>query len=48
MVIIWTLIPILLIIILGVSLANWEQPDYANEIKYAQILAFQYYFKTFV
>jgi len=34
MVIIWTLIPILLIIILGVSLANWEQPDYADKIKY--------------
>jgi len=34
MVIIWTLIPILLILILGVSLANWEQPDYADKIKY--------------
>jgi len=34
MVVIWTLIPVLLIVILGVSLANWEQPDYANQIKY--------------
>jgi solute carrier family 6 amino acid transporter-like protein 5/7/9/14 len=34
MVVIWTLIPILLILILGVSLANWEQPDYADKIKY--------------
>jgi len=34
MVIIWTLIPILLILIQSVSLANWEQPDYADKIKY--------------
>jgi len=34
MVVIWTIIPILLIVIQGVSLANWEQPDYADTIKY--------------
>jgi len=34
MVIIWALIPLLLITILGVSLADWEQPDYADKIKY--------------
>lgn len=30
LVILWTLIPILLIIILGVSLSVWEQPDFGN------------------
>ena len=34
MVIIWALIPLLLITILGVSLADWEQPDYADKIKW--------------
>jgi len=34
MVIIWTIIPLLLMVILGVSLSNWKQPVYAGIIKY--------------
>jgi len=34
MVILWIIIPFLLIIILGVSLSEWEQPLYAGTIKY--------------
>jgi len=33
MVIIWTIIPLLLMVILGVSLSNWKQPVYAGIIK---------------
>jgi len=34
MVVIWTIIPLLLMIILGLSLYSWEQPLYADKIKY--------------
>jgi len=34
MVVIWSIIPLLLMVILGVSLTNWKQPVYAGIIKY--------------